>query len=326
MVLDLGENPLKDVLCQDMLQQHLPDVGLGDRWADAAVTQCEEFRDPVLVGGISDLGIGHCLPQVFQDRWQVRGELVPCLPELTDLGQLVVKETADELVQTGGVGHVDPHRLSAVLEQHRDAGVFEYDVAAWIPAFELALDFGVQVVVGVFGLPKAAGHSQGVKHGAVRDDATRSPQFRHQHQPVPVGGAVGRQAALEGWADVQLVVRATNLDELSQGCVVTVYVRECRHVQSMIHPHQLSLRIFRGTEITGYLEFSCGGFEGWLLLARQDVEGGKRSRNLLMTFAPSARGIQSCMVFNEVDLSFLLVSKDCCPDGIRMASELNSDW
>ncbi len=39
MVLDLSEDPLKDVLGQEMLQQHLPHVGLGDRGADAAVTQ-----------------------------------------------------------------------------------------------------------------------------------------------------------------------------------------------------------------------------------------------------------------------------------------------
>ena len=116
MVLDLSEDPLKDVLGQDMLQQHLPHVGLGDRWTDAAVAQIEEFRDPVLVGGIPHLGIRHRLPQVFQHRWQVRGELLPCLPELADLGELVVEEPADEPVQTGGVGHVDPHRLSAVLE------------------------------------------------------------------------------------------------------------------------------------------------------------------------------------------------------------------
>ena len=142
-----------------------------------------------------------------------------------------------------------------------------------------------------------------------------------------MGGAVGRQAVLEGRADVQLVVGAANLDELGQGCVVTFYVRQCGHGHFMIHPRQLSLKICRLTEFPSSVEFSYVEFEGWLLLAHQEVEGAKRFRDRLMTFAPSVRGFQSCMVFNEVDISFLRANKDCFPDGeIRIASELNSAW
>ena len=83
----------------------------------------------------------------------------------------------------------------------------------------------------------------------------------------------------------------------------------------MIHPHQLSLGICWLTQVPNSVEFSCGGFEGRLLLAHQEVEGGKRSPDLLMTFAASVRGIQSCMVFNEIDISLLRASKDPSPDG-----------
>ena len=43
VVLDLSEDSLEDVLGQNVLLLHLSHVSLGDGWADAAVTQFEEF-------------------------------------------------------------------------------------------------------------------------------------------------------------------------------------------------------------------------------------------------------------------------------------------
>ena len=85
VVLDFTKNSLEDVLGQDVLQQHLPHVGLGDRWADAAVTQLEELGDASPVSLVAYLGIRHCLSQVFQHRRQVRGKLLAGLSELPDL-------------------------------------------------------------------------------------------------------------------------------------------------------------------------------------------------------------------------------------------------
>ena len=236
MELVLGEHPQEDVLGEDVLQQHLPDLGLRHGGADAAVTQLEEPGDALAVLLVALLGVGDRLAEVLEDGRQVRGELLPRLAELPDLRQLVVEEPADESVEPAGVGHVHPHRLIAVLEEHRDPGVFEQNVVAGIAAGELVLDFGIQVVVGVLGLPVAAGHAEGVADGAVGLGALGGGKLRDQDQLVAVGGAVGGQAVLEGRSDVQLVIRAASLDELGQGGVVVLCFQVGGHGCSTGHP------------------------------------------------------------------------------------------
>ena len=68
-------------------------------------------------------------------------------PELLDLRKLIVQEDADQPVQLPVPGHIDPHRLAAVLNQHGGLGVLEEDVAFGVAPVELDLDFSVQVVV-----------------------------------------------------------------------------------------------------------------------------------------------------------------------------------
>ena len=137
------------------------------------------------------------MAQVFEHGGQVGAELLAGLAELLDLRQFVVEEAADEPVQFAGAGHVHPHGLFAVLEQDGDAGVLEDDVVAGVAPVEFGLDFGVQVVVAVLGLPVAASHAQGVPHRAVRLGPLGCGKFRHQHQLVSVGGTIG--AARQFW-------------------------------------------------------------------------------------------------------------------------------
>ena len=223
--LVLGEHPQEDVLGQDVLQQHLPDIGLGYRGADGLAAMLEEAGGALLVGRIGSLGFGHRLPQVIQHRRQIGLELLLCLPELSDLRQLVVQEPLQEPVQPVGVGHIDPHRLCAVLEEDGIDGILEDDVVAGIALVELGLYFRVEVVVGVLGLPVATGHAKRVAHRAVGAVASGRRQLGHQHQLFPVGGAVGGQAVLKSRPDVQLVIRTADLLEFGQVGVVTVYVR-----------------------------------------------------------------------------------------------------
>ena len=138
------------------------------------------------------------------------------MAELLDLRQLVVQEDAYEAVQLPVPGHIDPHRLAAVLNQHGGLGVLEEDVVFGVAPVELDLDFSVQVVVGVLGLPVAPRHPQRVLDGAVRLVARGGLQFRDQHQSFPVIPAVGIQAVLERWANVLLVVRTAELYQLLQ--------------------------------------------------------------------------------------------------------------
>ena len=177
--LVLGEHPEEDVLGEDVLEQHLPHIGLGHGGADAAVAQFKEPGDAFAVVGIAFLGLSHRLAEVLENGGQVGLELLLCLTELLDLRQFVAEEAGDEPVQVGGPGHVHPHGLFPVLDQDGGAGVLEDDVVLRVALGELLLNLGVQVVVGVLGLPVAAGHAQGVLDGAV-GDAARAGQLRHQ--------------------------------------------------------------------------------------------------------------------------------------------------
>ena len=150
-----------------------------------------------MVARVVRLGVGDGGSQVLQHRGQVGLELVLGVPELLDLRKLIVQEDPDETMQVLASGHIYPHRLAGVLDQHGGLGVLENNVVSGIAPVELGLDFGVQVVVGVLGFPVAPRHSQRVLHRAVGFVARRGLQFRDQYQPFPVVAAVGIQTVLE---------------------------------------------------------------------------------------------------------------------------------
>ena len=165
--LVLGEDAQEDVAGEDVLQQHLADVGVGDVGADGLAAEVQEEGGGGLVVGVAGLGVGHGLAEALQHGGEVGLELLASLAELLDFGQLVVQEAADEAVQLARAGHVHPHGNVAVLDEHGGPGVLEEDVVPGVAVVELGLDLGVEVVVGVLGLPVAAGHAEGVLDGAV---------------------------------------------------------------------------------------------------------------------------------------------------------------
>ena len=125
-----------------------------------------------------DLGVGDGGSQVLQHRGQVGLELALSTPELLDRRNLIVQEGMDEAVQIPIPGHIHPHRLAAVLEQDGGLGVLKNDVVFGIAPVELGLDFGVQVVVGILGLPEAPRHLRRVLHRTVGFVGRRGLQFR----------------------------------------------------------------------------------------------------------------------------------------------------
>ena len=84
-------------------------------------------------------------------------ELLDGLLEVLDLrlgvGEELVEQVGELLRRRSGRS---AQRFCAVLEQDRAAGVLEDDVAERIALVDLLGDFGVEVVVGVLGLPVAA--------------------------------------------------------------------------------------------------------------------------------------------------------------------------
>ena len=199
--LVLAEHAQEDVLGEDVLQQHLAHVAVGHGRADGLPAEGQEGGGGRLVVGVVCLGVLHRLPQIVDYGGEVGLELPLGLAKLLDLRQLVVQERADEAVQLAGAGHVDPHGDAAVLNQDGGEGVLEDDVVRGIAAVELALDFGIEVVVGVLGLPVAAGHAEGVLDRAVGPVAMLGVELVNQGQLLAVVAAVGVQADGKGAPD-----------------------------------------------------------------------------------------------------------------------------
>ena len=79
----------------------------------------------------------------------------------------------EELVQKSGqlfgvAETVRPVDLLLALKQDAGLGVLKDDVGEGVPARDLLFDFGVEVVLGVFGFPVAARQAVAVAQGAVR--------------------------------------------------------------------------------------------------------------------------------------------------------------
>ena len=98
MELVLGEDAEEDVPGEDVLEEHLAHVGGGHVGADGLPAELQEARCGGHVGLVLGLGLLYGLAQVLEDGGQVGLELLLGVPELLDLGQLVVEETADEAV------------------------------------------------------------------------------------------------------------------------------------------------------------------------------------------------------------------------------------
>ena len=114
--LVLGKDAQKDVLGEDVLDEHFTHVGFGNGRADALSALFEEFGGVLLVVRVVCLGVFHRLPQIFEDGGQVCFEQLLGMSELLDLRQFVVEEAEYETVEVGGFAHVDPHGFFTVLE------------------------------------------------------------------------------------------------------------------------------------------------------------------------------------------------------------------
>ena len=96
--------------------------------------------------------------------------------------------------------------FGAVLKEDGGLGVLKNSVAGGVAGFELLLDFGGEVVGGVFSLPPAAGEAEFVADGAVGDDALAAGvggEFGDEGPAALFGGFV--EEVLEGSFEAEFV-------------------------------------------------------------------------------------------------------------------------
>lgn len=161
----------KDVLGQDVLDQHFLHVAFGDGRVDRFLRVLEEC----LFGGDERLGrlalLGDQVAQRFEHRGQVLAELLHRLVEVSDLLPLVRVEADEQRVERVGIVHCDARDFVPVLDQDRGVIVGIDDVVARIAFPRLGGDLGVEIVIGVLGFPIAERHAQRVEQCAVEVDA-----------------------------------------------------------------------------------------------------------------------------------------------------------
>ena len=186
-----------------------------------------------LVVGVARFRRFDRLPQIADDGGQVGFELLLRLAELLDLRQLVVQEGAYEPVEIAGAGHIDPHGLFPVLKQNGGLRVFKEDVVLGVAPVELVLNLAIQVVVGVFGLPVAPVHTEGVFHRAVGAVVKPGFQLVHQGQLFPVFAAIGVEANGKSAPYALLLVRAAELNKPLLVGVVAFDMRICGHIRNI---------------------------------------------------------------------------------------------
>jgi len=126
--------------------------------------------------------------------------------ETRENGETIIRARSEEFLV---LAQIDAQHFALALEQHRLPSVLEDDVAEWIALLDFPGDLGVEMVVGVLGLPVAAVQVQVVAEGAVGHDALAAGAvalFGHE-QPVVRLGRFGEQR-LEGGAQGGFVLDA----------------------------------------------------------------------------------------------------------------------
>ena len=180
-----------------MLDQHFLDGVLADGGVQRALAERVELVKRLGEGGVVGQGPGD---DVLERLGQVGDALVEDrdgLVELLDLLVGVAEEAGEQGGQFGRLPEVGLQDALLVLVQDGAAGVLEDGVDEGVAAFDLGLDLGVQVVLGVLGLPVAARDAEIVLQGGVGPLAA-GVQGLFEEQGPAGGLGVGVQELGEG--------------------------------------------------------------------------------------------------------------------------------
>jgi len=166
VVEHLGE----DFFGQDVLDQHLAHVGIGQRGVDGFLRVHEEFFFGRAKAGVALVrGFDHLAQRAEHGR-QIGLELIHGGAKARNFGPLESEEEFEQFRQRNGVNHGAAHDLLPVLDEHHGGVVAEDDVVLRVTFFEFLGDLFVQIVGGVFGFPVAQWHAQLVQQGTVQTE------------------------------------------------------------------------------------------------------------------------------------------------------------
>ena len=167
MEIVLVEHFRENLLGEDVLDQHFPDVLGGDRGVDRLLCVFEEFDRGFAERRVVALRRFDHRSQSVEHSGQIGLKLGDRLVELGDLAALVAEKQIEQSLQALGVVDRATHDLMPVLDQNGCAAVLKNDVVLRIALAEFLLDLLVEVVLLVLGFPIAERHAQRVEQRAI---------------------------------------------------------------------------------------------------------------------------------------------------------------
>lgn len=154
-----------------MLDEHLLDGVFGDVRVDRRTVYVGEVVERPLEALVGAALLADQLQEPLRQFGDLVLELRDGMLPLFVGGRLVLHERLDRLDKRLGLSDVVVEDFPIVLPNDGVVGGLEEDIVARVAALELPLDFIVEIVVGVLGLPDAVDELERVEHCAVHADA-----------------------------------------------------------------------------------------------------------------------------------------------------------
>jgi hypothetical protein len=223
VVEDLPE----EALGEQVLHQHLIHGRARDIGVERSLAEREKLGECRLEWRVVLVRLLDFVRQAAREVGDALAELLHGNLEFADFRLGVGVEAEQQVGEVARVGEVGLHDRAAVLVEHAAAGVFENRVADGVAAADLAVDFAVQVVVRVFGFPKAPREAVGVEDRAIGADAVAAgfgAKLGHEAPSVEARG-IGEEV-LKGAAKAEFVLH-TLIAKGGKGAVVLADQRVC---------------------------------------------------------------------------------------------------
>lgn len=170
MKLGFIEDGDEDVFRQDVLDDHLPDVGHDDVGVDGIPAEFQKISACFGEGCILGRLVFDQPPEFHDQIGKILFESFNRLTEGPDLLGFVVDKGCDQAIEGGVVVEGNPLQLPAVPDEDGGSAVLEEDIGRGVTFGKFLLNLVVKGIFLVFALPVSPVLTKGVFQRAVRID------------------------------------------------------------------------------------------------------------------------------------------------------------
>ncbi|OPY08528.1 MAG: hypothetical protein A4E68_01192 [Syntrophaceae bacterium PtaB.Bin095] len=190
----------KDVFRQDVLDDHLPNVGHDDVGIDRIMAEFQKILPSPGESGVLRSLVLNQFAQLHGQIGEVLFKTVDGIPEGSDFSGFIVYERRQQAVKCGVVAEGSALQFLSVLNENGGFAVFKEDVGRGVSLDELFPYLFIQRIVGIFALPISPVLTERVFERTIRVNG------------LSMGGSIFQ---LQDQLD--LLVRAVLFDEFLEG-------------------------------------------------------------------------------------------------------------